>query len=128
MSSYRWVIFTNMNPAPPVIMMFCTSCNGSNFVDPLKTGESFHSMPGWVCCETAGIKPFVAILVQQTWQSIKIGLFILLNGSFWSSKGPHFAPCVIAEDRNVEVIRDTQYVAFTIMKQPTLRSLKVFET
>jgi len=32
-----------MNPAPPVIIIFLTSGNGSNFVLPVKTGASFQT-------------------------------------------------------------------------------------
>lgn len=34
---------THMNPAPPVIIIFLTSGNGSNFVLPIRTGASFHT-------------------------------------------------------------------------------------
>lgn len=32
-----------INPAPPVIIMFLTSGNGSYLVLPVKTGASFHT-------------------------------------------------------------------------------------
>jgi len=35
--------FTYMKPAPPVIMIFLTSGNGSYFVVPVKTGASFQT-------------------------------------------------------------------------------------
>lgn len=37
------VFFTYMKPAPPVIMIFFTSGNGSYFVVPISTGASFHT-------------------------------------------------------------------------------------
>jgi len=45
---YRWrkesaQVPAYMNPAPPVIIIFLTSGNGSYFVLPVKTGASFHT-------------------------------------------------------------------------------------
>ena len=34
---------TYMNPAPPVIMIFLTSGKGSNLVEPISIGASFHT-------------------------------------------------------------------------------------
>lgn len=36
-------ITTYMKPAPPVIIIFLTSGNGSNFVLPIRTGASFQT-------------------------------------------------------------------------------------
>jgi hypothetical protein len=53
-----WGQKTNMNPAPPVIMMFFTSGSGSNFVLPFRTGASFHTPKSsknlWVPLGAAG--------------------------------------------------------------------------
>ena len=72
-----------INPAPPVIIMFLTSGNGSYLVLPVKTGASFHTPKSSKnlfapVFESAGAAKKISS--QQVWNKLKYA---------WGNKKSH---------------------------------------